>query len=160
MMRGKPDMGGHRKHEIAAIIILVSGVIAYASFRSESRLRADMPVEFFDPARVPEQRRNTEVLIARAYWDCAMKLIQWKYGYAHRLPEQPPAEFSIAAMRAGRVVNDAAEREFYWRRLRSVWGNSAAWEKKYEWSTIALTDSLRSAGQWLDIHMRRIVRYS
>jgi hypothetical protein len=147
----------HRKHEIAAIVVLVLGVAAYASFRSEFRLRADMPPEFFESSSVPVQRRHAEQLIAKAYWDCAVKQIQWKYGYAHRLPEEPPQEFSVAP---GRQGSEGAEREFYWRRLRSAWGNSSAWEKKYEWNTISLTDSLRSAAQWLETHMRRIVGYS
>jgi hypothetical protein len=31
------------------------------------------------------------------------------------------------------------------------------WQQHYEWNTISLTNSLQSAGQWLEDHMRRIV---
>lgn len=150
-------MGSHRKHEIAAIVVLVLGLVGYASFRSEFRLRSDMPLEFFDPSAVPAQRREAERTIASAYWDCAVKQIQWKYGYAHRLPDRPPDEFAVAV---NSFENAAAAREFYWGKLRAAWSNSSLWEKKYEWNTISLTYSLRSAGQWLEMHMKRIVGYS
>ena len=72
-------MAVHRKHDIMAIVALVLCIVAYASFRSEFRLRAQMPAEFFDASRVPANKRISEEKIARAYWKCAVTQVQWKY---------------------------------------------------------------------------------
>ena len=150
-------MAVRRKYDIAAVVIVVLAIAAYASSRQEYRLRPDMPVEFFDPSTVPSGKRPHDRAIADAYWRCAVTQIQWRYGYAHRLPEQPPPEFSIGNMRGG--LEDPAIRLRYWQRLRATWGISSAWKEQWEWNTISLGDSLRSAGAWLEIHMRRIVGY-
>jgi len=149
----------HRRYDIIAIIALVILVVLYASLRSEYRLTATMPVEFFDASRMPAEKRAAEKRIAEAYWKCAVSQIQWRYGYAHRLPDEPPAEFSVTASEAGSAANDSAIRTRYWQKLRGVWDVSTVWHKQYEWNTISLTQSLQSAGQWLESHMRRIVGY-
>jgi hypothetical protein len=146
-----------RKFDILAIIVLVTLVVLFASLRSEYRLRAAMPAEFFDASRMPAEKRAAETRIAEAYWKCAVNQIPWRYGYAHRLPDEPPAEFSVTAAEAGSAANDSAVRARYWQKLRAVWSVSTVWHQQYEWNTISLTQSLQSAGQWLESHMRRIV---
>jgi hypothetical protein len=153
-------MAVHRKHEMLAIVAVVLCIAAYASFRTEFRLRPAMPVEFFDGSRVPAEKRAVEERIAKAYWKCAVSQIQWQYGYAHRLPDEPPAEFSVTTAEAGSAANDSAVRARYWQKLRAVWGVSAVWQEQYEWNTISLTQSLRSGGDWLERHMRRIIGQS
>jgi hypothetical protein len=150
-------MAVHRRYDIMAIVALVIIIVLYASIRSEYRLRATMPVEFFDASRVPAEKRAAEEKIAEAYWKCAVTQIQWQYGYAHRLPDQPPAEFSVTVAEAGSAAQDSAVRARYWQKVRNVWGVSTAWHQQYEWNIISLTESLQSAGQWLESHMRRIV---
>jgi hypothetical protein len=146
-------MAVHRKYDILAIILLVLLVLAYASFRSEFRLQAAMPLEFFDGSRVPAQIRRSEEGIARAYWNCAVTQIQWRYGYAHRLPEEPPAEF-VANVRD---ASAPAVRLRYWQKLQDVWTVSVVWHREYEWNRISLNESFQSAGQWMERHMRRII---
>ena len=146
-------MAVHRRYDILAIILLILLLLAYASFRSEFRLQAAMPQEFFEASRVPAQSRQGEERIARAYWNCAVTQIQWKYGYAHRLPEEPPAEF-VANVRD---ASAPAVRLRYWQKLRDVWTVSAVWHREYEWNTISLNESIQSAGQWMERHMRRII---
>jgi hypothetical protein len=73
------------------------------------------------------------------------------------LPEQAPADFSVTVEQAGRSANDQNLRAQYWQKLRELWAVSAIWQRHYEWNTISLTNSLQSAGQWLEDHMRRIV---
>ena len=153
-------MAVFRRYDVLAIVAVVLGIAAYASVRSEFRLRPGMPVEFFDPSTVAPARRAAEEKIARAYWKCAVTQIQWRYGYAHRLPEEPPVEFSVMTAEVGSAAHDPAARARYWQRLRAAWGVSALWEAQYEWNTISLRDSLRSAGEWLELHMRRIIGYS
>ncbi len=152
-------MAVYRRYDIVAILVAVLGIVAYASFSVEFRLRPGMPVEFFDPSQVAPAKRAAEEKLARAYWQCAVKQIQWKYGYAHRLPEEPPVEFSVAAADAGSGAHDSAARARYWQRLRAAWEVPALWEEQYEWNAISFKDSLHSAGQWLELHMRRIVGY-
>lgn len=149
-----------RRYDIMAIVALVICVAAYASFRSEFRLRSAMPREFFDPSRVPVEKRAAAERIAEAYWKCAVTQIQWQYGYAHRLPEEPPEEFFVTTAEAGSAANDSALRARYWQKLREVWVISTVWHEQYVWNTISLAQSLRSAGEWLERHMRRIVGYS
>ena len=153
-------MAVHRRHDIIAIVAIVVCIAAYASFRSEFRLRRAMPVEFFDASSVPAAKRAAEQRIAEAYWQCAVAQIQWQYGYAHRLPEEPPEEFSVTAAEAGSAANDSVLRARYWLKLRDVWGISSVWQRQYEWNTISLKESLQSAGQWLEQAMRRITSYS
>ena len=143
-----------------AIVALVVCIAAYASLRSEFRLRRAMPVEFFDASRVPIDKRAGEEKIAEAYWQCAVTQIQWRYGYAHRLPDGPPPEFSVTTAEAGSAANDSVLRARYWQKLRGVWNISSVWQRQYEWNTISLKESLQSAGQWLERAMRRITSYS
>jgi uncharacterized protein HemY len=150
-------MSIHSRHDITAVVALVILIALYASIRSEFRLRSTMPVEFFDATRVPAERRAAEEKIAAAYWKCAVQQIQWQYGYAHRLPEEPPAGFLVTAAEAGSAARDSAVRDRYWQKLRGIWGVSTVWHQQYEWNTNSLTESLQSAGQWLESHMRRIV---
>lgn len=146
-----------RRSHVIAIVAMVICIAAYASIRSEFRLRPTMPAEFFEGASLPADKRAAEERLARAYWKCAVAQLQWRYGYAHRLPEQAPADFSVTIEQAGRSANDQNLRAHYWQRLRELWGVSTVWQQHYEWNTISLTNSLQSAGQWLEDHMRRIL---
>jgi hypothetical protein len=139
-----------------AIVVIVLCIVAYASFRVEFRLREQMPVEFFDASRVPAGKRASEERIARAYWKCAVTQVQWKYGYAHRLPDEPPDEFQVTTEEAGAAAQDPAVRARYWQKLREVWVISSVWHEQYEWNMIVLRQSMQSAGQWLESTMRRI----
>jgi hypothetical protein len=153
-------MAVHRRYDIWAILVIVLAIVAYASFRTEFRLRASVPVEFFDPSGLTPKKRAAEEVIAKAYWECAITQIQWKYGYAHRLPDDPPPEFSVTTMQAGSAADDTTVRNHYWQRLRATWVVSSAWEEHYDWNTISLSNALRSAGAWLEGHMRAILGYS
>ena len=139
-------MAVRRKHDVVVIVALVLALIAYASLRSEFRLRSDVPIEFFDGSRLPPAKRASEEKIAEAYWSCAVKQVQWKYGYAYRLPGEPPPEFSVSASEIGPVANDEAVRRYYWQKLRATWNVASAWKTQYEWSSISFRQWLRSAG--------------
>ena len=138
------------KHDIAVIIIVVIGIVGYASLRSELRLRRDMPAQFFDSSRFTQQKRVLEEKVAKAYWNCAVNQIQWQYGYGHRLPEEPPLEFSVSIDEIGPAVRDEAMRRVEWQRLRQVWNVSEVWNIHYELSFVSLRSSLHSAGNWWD----------
>ena len=148
-----------RKYDIFAIVVVVLCVVAYASFRSEYRLRSNMPAEFFDPSRISPAKRPAEERIAKAYWQSAVTQVQWKHSYAQRLPEDPPAEFFVTPEQGGSAARDPQIRARYWQRLREVWGVSAIWEEQYTWNVISLAQSMQSAGQWMEQEMRRIAKF-
>ncbi len=141
-------MALRRKYDILIIIAVLLAAIWYGFLRSELRLQPDMPVEFFDGSQLPPANRASEEKIAAAYWNCAVKQVQWKYGYASRLPDDPPPEFSISSSEMGPVAKDDAVRRQYWLRLRRAWNRSSAWKTQYEWNTISFRQWLRSAEEW------------
>ncbi len=141
-------MALRRRYDVFIIAALVLAAIAYGSFRSEFRLQSDMPVEFFDGSHLPAAKRASEEKIAAAYWSSAVKQVQWKYSYASRLPDDPPAEFSASESEIGPAANDDAVRRHYWLKLRTTWNMSRLWKTEYEWSSISFRQSLRSAGDW------------
>lgn len=137
-----------RKYDIVVIILLVLALVAFASSRSEFRLQSDMPTEFFDAKRVPREKRASEEKVAKAYWDCAVKDLQWKYSYTSRLPDDPPAEFRLVTAEMGPVARDEAIRKHYWQQTRATWHVQSAWKNEYVWSSTSFRQSLRTAGQW------------
>jgi hypothetical protein len=141
-------MALRRRYDVFIIAALVLAAIAYGSFRSEFRLQSEMPAAFFDGSHLPAAKRASEEKIAAAYWNCAVKQVQWKYGYASRLPDDPPPEFSVSASEIGPTANDDAIRRHYWLKLRTAWNMSSLWKTQYEWSSISFRQSLRSAGDW------------
>jgi hypothetical protein len=146
-----------RKYDAIAILILALAVLAIAAFRSEFRLRSAMPPEFFDRKHVAAEKRVPEERIARAYWNCAVTQVQWKYGYAHRLPEQPVEEFKLDAAELGPIAHDEVARHYYWHQLRILWDVTSVWETKWSFSFVALRQSLQTGGEWWKELVRSIV---
>jgi hypothetical protein len=150
-------MAFRQKYDIAIIVMLVLTALAYASFTSEFRLKENMPTEFFDPSQLPRAKRTPEEKIAKAYWACAVKQVQWKYGYASRLPDDPPPEFGLSSTDVGSVAKDEVTRRHYWQQLRSVWHVQTAWSNEYVWSSISFRQSLRRAGDWWGQETRNLL---
>jgi hypothetical protein len=141
-------MAVRRKYDVVISVAVVLAAIAYGASRAEFRLKTDMPVEFFHGSHLPAAKRVSEEKIAKAYWNCAVKQVQWKYGYASRLPDDPPPDFTVSLSEIGPASKDDAVRRHYWQQLRATWNVSSAWKTQYEWSSISFRDSLRSAGEW------------
>lgn len=141
-------MAIRRKYDIVIIVAVVLGGLAFACFRPERRLQPAMPPEFFDRTKFAPGKRAAEEKIAAAYWNCAVTQVQWKYGYASRLPEAPPPEFGISAAEIGPIAKDDAVRRRYWTQLRSTWYVATAWKTEYAWSSVSFLQWLRSAGDW------------
>ena len=146
-----------RKFDIPAIVGLVLLLVSIASFRSEFRLQAEMPVEFFDGKHMESKRRASEERVARAYWNCAVEQVQWKYGYAHRLPDDPPGEFALSAALWGPIANDEVVRRYYWRKLQATWIVTNMWKSQWSLSFVAFRESLRTGGDWWKELVRSIV---
>lgn len=146
-----------RKYDIVVILGIVLLILSFASFRSEFRLRSEMPVEFFDATHAPREKRSSEEKIAQAYWECAVKEVQWKYGYARRLPDDPPAEFALSTPDIGPIAKDQEVRRYYWQKLRMTWNVSSAWNNRWEFSFTTFLQSLRTGGDWWKELVRSIV---
>ena len=150
-------MAVHRKFDIIGVVALAVGLAAYAAFQPRSHLNTTTPPEFFDAsAYTPGQKRAEEKRIADAYWKCAVRQIQWKYGYANRLPEDPPAEFAVTTEEAGPGANDPAVRLRYWQKLRRIWYVPSIWKKDYGLDLTSMKRSFQSAGDWMQNQMWRI----
>jgi hypothetical protein len=70
-----------------------------------------------------------------AYWDVAVRVIQWKYPRGTALPEQVPEEFRRAHA-SGRVASeDSAARVAYWSQLREAWLRSENWQTTFKFQS-------------------------
>src|SRR5438270_5589661 len=117
----RAEMLVNRKYDKATNLIIAAGLLAYASFQPKFRLRTALPREFIDESSSwPGEKRVSEEKVARAYWNCAVTQIQWKYGYGHRLPQDLPLEFAV-----------------------QVWYLPSIWEKDDGWDVLSITNSLR-----------------
>ncbi len=138
-------------------VAAVVGLVVYASFQPTLRLKQEMPRDFMDDIRSwPPQKRAQEEKLARAYWQCALNNVQWNFGYGHRLPDAPPAEFLVTAKDVGTAASDTGSRIRYWHNLERVWYQSSSWEKTYGFDLNSVSVSLQAAGTRLELFLRRI----
>jgi len=152
----------NRKSDRRVIVAILMGIaaLAYASFQATFHLRVEMPQDFVEDSRsLPAQNRAQEEKLARAYWQCA-RSIQWRYGYGHRLPDDPPPEFLVTAQDVGTAASDIGGRARYWRQLQRMWYLPDNWEKTYTFDLPSLTRSLQSGGARLELWLRRVTRSS
>src|SRR5579885_2825198 len=78
------------------MILIPTAFLLYATSHPVNRLRVEMPTQFVDaPAGASNARWGTEAEIAQAYWNVAVTVIQWQYGFGSSLPAEPPANFRI-----------------------------------------------------------------
>ena len=148
-----------RKFDKVVMVAVGVGILVYASTRPKLRLRSEMPLEFVDaPRSWPAEKREPEKTVARAYWNCAVTVIQWKYGFGSRLPPAPPQEFRIMAPDQREGATDADARLRYWRKLQQIWYLPSYWRKDYGRNLRWLTDPLKSAAKWLRDYVERFFR--
>src|SRR5229473_7296889 len=117
------------------ILLLAAGLFSYASIKATFRLHGEMPPQFSETTSSSTDQPAVE-RTARAYWDCAVSQIQWKYSYGYPLPQEPPPEFTLAKEDYNTVATDPATRAHYWRRLQAVWSVPSTWRKSYGWDFI------------------------
>jgi hypothetical protein len=135
------------------IILLV--VFIASSYRAKYHLRNEMPGAFFQEDR-KSKTPSLDEKIAGAYWERALMEVQWKYGYSHSLPPDPPAEFQIDAAGLGPGGADPAARMLYWHRLQQIWYSPETWKKEYGWDLTWLGDPLTSAAEWIKVETSRL----
>jgi hypothetical protein len=137
-----------RRIDKLLIPIMLLVVLIASSYRAKYHLRNEMPGGFFQE----ETKSKTPALdkkIASAYWERALMEVQWKYGYSHSLPPNPPEEFQINAAALGEVAADPATRMLYWHRLQQIWYSPETWKKEYGWDLTWFRDPLTSGAEWI-----------
>jgi hypothetical protein len=146
-----------QKTDWVLLALVALGVFLYSSYRPRFRLRAEMPAEFVDPGTDPA-RKSGEQEIAQAYWARLVEDVQWRYGYGHSLPGDPPVEFNLSMLGKNSVPEDQATRLRYWRRAQRFWPIRNAWSEEYEWSFEWTTDWLQTGGDWLHRRFQNLGR--
>ena len=150
-----------RKTVTLTFVAIVFGIVAYASFQPTFRLKQEMPAAFADESSSwPAQKRVQEEKIARAYWQCALSNVQWKYGYGQRLPDDPPPEFLVTAKDIGTAASDPGSRLRCWHNLQRVWYLPNIWEKRYGWDLNSMSASLQASGTQLEQFLRSKTNFS
>ena len=133
----------HRQVDRFLLVLIPVGIFVYLSTRPLMRLQEDPPSEFIrsEPGW-NASRRAVEEQLARAYWKCAVDVLQWQHSFGKNLSGDPPSEFRIDPSNFPDFYpgGPAAARARYWRRLQMVWILPHAWRKSYEWSTAWVTD--------------------
>jgi hypothetical protein len=130
-----------------AVATLVCG-FAFFSTRPTLRLQAEPPAEFRDTT-MSKRQQHVEEELSRAYWTCAVNVIQKTYRFGTALPAQAPPDFSIQPQDAAKVRSKAyleASRQRYWRKLQQVWNNPRVWVQTYQWNTDWLSSPLKTLG--------------
>jgi hypothetical protein len=139
-----------RKFDRIVIVAIGVGIFVFASTRPTLRLQSEMPLEFVDaPQSWPIEKREMEKKVASAYWNCAVTVIQWEYGFGSPLPLDPPQGFRTTAPDQRESAIDPEARLRYWHKLQQFWGLPNYWRKDYGWNLRWLTDPLKSARGWL-----------
>jgi hypothetical protein len=138
-----------QKFDWLMVALFGLGIFLYCSYQPRLRLRTVMPADFVDQESsmsAPTSSRETE--IAGAYWNCLATSVQWKYGYGHTLPADPPSDFSVA-QNSSTGAEDTATRTRYWRRAQHLWYLPTSWQREYEWSFDWTTTWVQNGGDAL-----------
>jgi hypothetical protein len=147
-----------RKLDKFIIPALALAAIAYVSYRPRFHLRPDMPSEFLDTSSASTPAKQVvEAKIARAYWNCVVTDIQWKYGHGFSLPPDPPAEFTVATQDLGTPAEISASRARYWHKLQGVWYLPTIWEKHYEWDFGWMRNPIRSVREAFHDYLQKLL---
>ena len=141
-----------RHFDKIVIVLLSAGLFFYASIKQTFRLRGEVPTQFIDTTSSSEDQPGA-VKTARAYWDCAVVHIQWKYGYGYPLPAEPPPEFTLTKGDYDSVASDPVTRARYWHKLQVVWPIPSTWRKTYAWDFNWITDWIEPTQDWLNRHL-------
>jgi|SRR5579864_261110 len=144
-----------RRHTDKLLIPIILAIVFVASsYRSKYHLRPEMPPAFFAEKGTPASALEKKV--AQAYWKTARSEIQWRYGYGHPLPTDPPGEFQIDSRELSPAASDPTTRLLYWHRLQQVWYLPETWYKDYGWDFAWVGDPLASGADWIKQQANRL----
>lgn len=126
----------------AAVLLFVI-VFAAPSLKSVVHLNSSPPADYLalHASTLPKTQ------VARAYWDVAVRVIQWKYNRTTVLPEQTPADFTLSADGEKFSAEDRASRVAYWKKLREEWLRPENWRTTYSFDLSWIVSGFQSAWQ-------------
>lgn len=106
-------------------------VLAALSISPTIKLKAVPPSDFVESRA---SAAAPQAALAAAYWEVAVRVIQWKYHRGNALPEQVPEDFRLVHDTAQPAVTEA--RIAYWAKLRKEWLRPENWQTTYDldWS--------------------------
>ncbi len=141
---------GHERHirfGLWLLVLLPVTVIFALCYRPVMRLKPQPPPGFVETK--PEwnaTRQSAEDRAAQAYWQLAINIVQWRFGFGTELPAEPIQEFRLDPKDFPRSTIAAAPdtRRRYWNKLRTTWPQPDAWTETYVWNTDWLRESLSS----------------
>lgn len=137
-----------QKGDWLLVVLIAFALFLYASYQPRLRLSPQMPAEFVEEGADPS-KKAVEQKIARVYWSCLVGDVQWRYGFGHTLPADPPLEFNLGMQGKSSVTEDQATRMRYWRQAQRIWYVRSAWQKDYEWDFTWTTNWLQNATDWV-----------
>lgn len=117
-------------------MFVVGAAFIYKSAHLGKELRTDPPPEFFEvDSRWSLQGREMEGRLARAYWECVVKVIQLRYAYGSSLPASPPPAFSLATLGLSAGLQETPEvRTRFWEKLRKATNMPEVWQTTLHWN--------------------------
>ena len=130
------------------LVLLPIAVVFALCYRPVMRLNSQPPPGFVEVHKDwGATRQATEDRAAQAYWQLAINLVQWRFGFGTKLPAEPIDEFRLEEKDFPRtsVVAAPATQRRYWNKLRAVWSQPEAWSETYVWNTDWLREALSSA---------------
>ncbi len=115
--------------------LFLVAVFVYFSTDSSLILQAEPPRQFIDwTPQVKPQEDSAHPCLARAYWQQAVQVVQWKYTFGVPLPNDPPSEFHIDPANFGCSSPADPHTEMkYWQKLRQVWLAPKVWRRTFRW---------------------------
>ncbi|HWR35691.1 MAG TPA: hypothetical protein VN622_07460 [Clostridia bacterium] len=128
-----------------------AAVILMVSIGTSSSLRTQVPDEFLQVSTSRDKTPDAE--LARAYWETAVRAVQWKYHRGSELPQEPPAEFQLPPGERHRTSGqEQVARGVYWQKLRELWLKPDIWRTSYHldltWTVRAVQDVTRGISQF------------
>ncbi len=120
-----PQDGSTRRWPMVLAVVVVCFLLL--SLESVHRLRDTPPPEFRSVTTAAGIDRDRW---SEAYWERA-RILQWKYPFGEKLPEQPAEDFHIPDERTVPDKVSDQVRRAYWHRLQSIWVTPAPWKVSY-----------------------------
>jgi hypothetical protein len=149
----------HRRIDRFLLVVIPAAFFVYQSTRPLMRLQADVPPQFQDVSPgARSSHRASDERVARAYWNCAVTLVQWRYTYGTPLPQDPPDDFRIDAKTYGADLAGEGTRLRYWSKLREAWLLPECWRQSREWTIAWIMDPASKAANSLSDFLRGLVK--
>jgi hypothetical protein len=122
----RPSEGKFDIWPLAVIGFIV--VLVVASINPVVRLNSEPPSNFVG---LEVRSGKPDPVLAKQYWECSRKVLQWKYHRTDSLPLTPPSDFQPVTDEGTVRAQSGSVRRAYWKSLRAEWHKSENWHTHY-----------------------------